>query len=51
MATIDSDVTQRQRIMISDNQLDQYFQFLKDVLLEEVSSAYYVIQNVPIPFM
>ena len=34
--------------MVSDNQLDQYFQFVKDVLLEEVisepliRSAYYI---------
>ncbi len=37
--------------MVSDNQLDQYFQFVKDMLLEEVLSeppihaAYYVNQN------
>ena len=37
--------------MVSDNQLDQYFQFVKDMLLEEVisepliHSAYYVNQN------
>ncbi len=39
--------------MVSDNQLDQYFQFVKDMLLEEVisepliHSAYYVNQNLP----
>ena len=40
--------------MVSDNQLDQYFQFVKDLLLEErviseplVHSAYYVNQNLP----
>ncbi len=37
--------------MVSDNQLDQYFQFVKDILLEEligepiIHSAYYVNQN------
>ena len=38
-------------IMVSDNQWDQYFQFVKDMLLEDVisepliHSAYYVNQN------
>ncbi len=42
-----------QQCMGSDNQLDQYFQFVKDLLLEEVVSepliysAYYVNQNLP----
>ncbi len=37
--------------MVSDNQLDQYFQFVKDMLLEGVNgeplihSAYYINQN------
>ena len=39
--------------MVSDNQLDQYFKFVKDMLLEEfiseplIHSAYYVKQNLP----
>ncbi len=39
------------RFIVSDNQLDQYFQFVKDMLLEEVisepliHSAYYINQN------
>ncbi len=39
--------------MVSDNQLDQYFQIVKDMPLEEVISeplihpAYYVNQNLP----
>ncbi len=37
--------------MVRDNQLDQYFQFVKDMLLEEVMSkafihsGYYINQN------
>ena len=40
--------------MVSDDQLDQYFQFVKDMLLEEditeplIHSARYVNQNSPI---
>ena len=39
--------------MVSDNQVEQYFQFVKDMLLKEVhsepliQSAYYVYQNLP----
>ena len=40
--------------MVSDNQLYQYFLFVKDMLLEEViyseeliHSAYYVLHNLP----
>ena len=31
-----SDSIHTNSVMVSDNQLDQYFQFIKDMLLEEV---------------
>ncbi len=31
--------------MDSDNQLDQYFQFVKDMLLEEAEKMYYIFSG------